>query len=34
VIEVMIDIGHPIKPTQSRKELSLKLQKVIALKIN
>jgi hypothetical protein len=29
----MVDVGHPIKPTQSRKELSLKLQEVIAFKI-
>ena len=33
LIEVMVNIGHPIKPTQSRKELSLKLQEIIALKI-
>ncbi len=33
-IEVFVDIGHPIKPSQSRKDLSLKLQEVIALKIN
>jgi 1-acyl-sn-glycerol-3-phosphate acyltransferase len=33
-IEVVVDIGHPIKPSQSRKDLSLKLQEVIALKIN
>ena len=32
-IEVEIDIGHPVKPTQSRKDLSVKLQKAIALKI-
>ena len=32
-IEVVLDIGHPVKPTQSRKDLSVKLQKAIALKI-
>lgn len=32
-IEVDVDIGYPMKPTQSRKDLSLKLQKAIALKI-
>ena len=32
-IEVEIDIGHPVKPTQSRKDLSVKLQEAIALKI-
>jgi 1-acyl-sn-glycerol-3-phosphate acyltransferase len=32
-IKVEIDIGHPVKPTQSRKDLSVKLQKAIALKI-
>jgi 1-acyl-sn-glycerol-3-phosphate acyltransferase len=32
-IEVEIDIGHPVKPTQSRKDLSVKLQRAIALKI-
>jgi 1-acyl-sn-glycerol-3-phosphate acyltransferase len=32
-IEVEIDIGHPVKPAQSRKDLSVKLQKAIALKI-
>ena len=34
LIEVVVDIGHPVKPTQSRKELSLKIQEAIALKIN
>ena len=34
LIEVVVDIGHPVKPTQSRKDLSLKIQEVIALKIN
>lgn len=34
LIEVVIDIGRPIKPSQSRKDLSLKIQEVIALKIN
>ena len=34
LIEVFVDIGHPIKPSQSRKDLSLKLQEAIALKIN
>ncbi len=34
LIEVVVDIGHPVKPTQSRKDLSLKIQKAIALKIN
>jgi 1-acyl-sn-glycerol-3-phosphate acyltransferase len=33
-IEVILDIGHPVKPLQSRKDLSLKLQEAIALKIN
>ena len=33
-IEVFVDIGHPVKPSRSRKDLSLKLQKAIALKIN
>ena len=33
-IEVIVDIGHPVKPTQSRKDLSLKLQEAIALQIN
>ena len=33
-IEVVVDIGSPVKPSQSRKDLSLKLQKAIALKIN
>ena len=33
MIEVVVDIGHPIKPNQSRKDLSLKVQEVIALKI-
>lgn len=32
-IEVDVDIGYPMKPTQSRKDLSVKLQKAIALKI-
>ena len=32
-IEVEVDIGHPVKPTQSRKDLSVKLQEAIALKI-
>ena len=32
-IEVDVNIGYPMKPTQSRKDLSLKLQKAIALKI-
>ena len=32
-IEVEIDIGHPVKPAQSRKDLSVKLQEAIALKI-
>jgi 1-acyl-sn-glycerol-3-phosphate acyltransferase len=32
-IEVDVDIGYPMKPTQSRKELSVKLQEAIALKI-
>ena len=34
LIKVVIDIGRPIKPSQSRKDLSLKIQEVIALKIN
>ena len=34
LIEVVVDIGPPIKPSQSRKDLSLKIQEVIALKIN
>lgn len=34
LIEVIVDIGHPVKPTQSRKDLSRKLQESIALKIN
>ena len=34
LIEVVVDIGHPVKPSQSRKDLSLKIQKAIALKIN
>jgi len=34
LIEVFVDIGHPVKPTQSRKDLSLKIQEAIALKIN
>ena len=33
-IEVALDIGHPVKPTQSRKDLSVKLQEAIALKIS
>jgi hypothetical protein len=33
-IEVILHIGHPVKPSQSRKDLSLKLQEAIALKIN
>jgi 1-acyl-sn-glycerol-3-phosphate acyltransferase len=33
LIEVVIDIGNPVKPTQSRKDLSLKIQEAIALKI-
>ena len=33
-IEVLLDIGHPVKPSQSRKELSVKLQKAIALKVS
>ena len=33
-IEVVVDIGSPVKPSHSRKDLSLKLQKAIALKIN
>ena len=33
-IEVIVDIGHPVKPSQSRKDLSLKLQEAIALQIN
>ena len=33
LIEVVVDIGHPVKPTHSRKDLSLKLQEAIALKI-
>jgi len=33
-IEVIVDIGYPVKPTQSRKDLSLKLQEAIALQIN
>jgi 1-acyl-sn-glycerol-3-phosphate acyltransferase len=32
-IEVDVNIGYPMKPTQSRKDLSVKLQKAIALKI-
>lgn len=32
-IEVIINIGHPVKPAQSRKDLSLKMQKAIAIKI-
>ena len=32
-IEVDVNIGYPMKPTQSRKDLSVKLQEVIALKI-
>lgn len=32
-IEVDVDIGYPMKPTQSRKDLSVKLQEAIALKI-
>ncbi|MFM1781737.1 MAG: hypothetical protein RLZZ181_512, partial [Pseudomonadota bacterium] len=31
---VILHIGHPVKPSQSRKDLSLKLQEAIALKIN
>lgn len=34
VIEVVVDIGHPVRPSQSRKDLSLKIQEAIALKIN
>jgi len=34
LIEVVVDIGHPVKPTQSRKDVSLKIQEAIALKIN
>jgi hypothetical protein len=34
LIEVVVDIGRPVKPTQSRKDLSLKIQEAIALKIN
>ena len=34
LIKVVIDIGRPIEPSQSRKDLSLKIQEVIALKIN
>jgi len=34
LIEVVVDIGRPIKASQSRKDLSLKIQEVIALKIN
>jgi 1-acyl-sn-glycerol-3-phosphate acyltransferase len=34
LIEIVVDIGHPVKPAQSRKDLSLKIQKAIALKIN
>jgi 1-acyl-sn-glycerol-3-phosphate acyltransferase len=34
LIEVIVDIGHPVKPAQSRKDLSLKIQEAIALKIN
>lgn len=34
LIKVVVDIGRPIKPSQSRKDLSLKIQEVIALKIN
>ena len=34
LIEVVVDIGHPVKPAQSRKDLSLKIQEAIALKIN
>ena len=33
-IEVVLDIGHPVKPTQSRKDVSAKLQEAIALKIS
>ena len=33
-IEVILHIGHPVKPSQSRKDLSLKLQEAIALQIN
>jgi len=33
-IEVLLNIGHPVKPSQSRKELSVKLQKAIALKVS
>ena len=33
-IEVIVDIGHPVKPSQSRKDLSLKLKEAIALQIN
>ena len=33
-IEVIVDIGHSVKPSQSRKDLSLKLQEAIALQIN
>ena len=32
-IEVDVNIGYPMKPTQSRKDLSVKLQEAIALKI-
>lgn len=32
-IEVVLDVGHPVKPLHSRKDLSFKLQEVIALKI-
>jgi 1-acyl-sn-glycerol-3-phosphate acyltransferase len=33
-IEVVLDIGHPVKPAQSRKDVSAKLQEAIALKIS
>jgi 1-acyl-sn-glycerol-3-phosphate acyltransferase len=32
-IEVVLDIGHPVKPSQSRKDLSVKLQKAIAQRV-
>jgi 1-acyl-sn-glycerol-3-phosphate acyltransferase len=34
LIEVVIDIGYPVKPSQSRKDLSEKIHRAIALKIN
>jgi len=33
-IEVFLDIGHPVKPTKSRKDLSVKLQEAIALRVS